>query len=108
MKPSETCEVCGGDVASDEGIRAELSVGQAMCPAAMVFHDACYEKARDMWQPDPELGCAVDPDFPETGRWLPDGPKDCGVSPSGPDTAPEDDTSGRRSVVGGGSRPIVG
>lgn len=71
MKPPDLCDVCGVDVPPDEGVRAELSVGGAMCPTAMVFHDACYEQARHMWEPDPESSCSFDPLFPETGQWTP-------------------------------------
>jgi hypothetical protein len=35
----------------------------------MVFHKECYEQAAELWQPDPDSYCTVDPLFPETGQW---------------------------------------
>lgn len=69
MKAPDTCDVCGHTVPTDQGVRAELSVGGAMCPTAMVFHDACYEQAKGMWEPDPDSACSFDPMFPETAQW---------------------------------------
>ncbi|MGH9183163.1 MAG: hypothetical protein ACRDZ9_05030 [Acidimicrobiales bacterium] len=70
MINAELCDVCGGEVDPSEAQRAELSVGSMMCPTAMVFHPACYEQASDLWQPDPDSTCTVDPAFPESGRWV--------------------------------------
>jgi hypothetical protein len=76
----EMCDVCGQAVPADDMVKAELTAAGAMCPSAMTFHTACYEKASSMWQPDPESYCTVDPLFPETGQWtLPDS----GSVPSG-------------------------
>jgi hypothetical protein len=70
VKLGETCDVCGQVVDDPEdAFRAELTVSGAMCPSPMVFHKACYEKAADMWQPDPDSYCTVDPEFPETSQW---------------------------------------
>lgn len=69
MKPPDTCDVCGVDVPADEGVRTEVSKEGAMCPTAMVFHDPCYEQARQFWDIDAGSSCPVDPDFPETGMW---------------------------------------
>jgi hypothetical protein len=66
----EQCDVCGQDVPKDDMVKQELTVAGAMCPPAMTFHTACYEKAAAMWQPDPESYCTVDPLFPETGKWV--------------------------------------
>lgn len=55
-------------------VKAELVAAGAMCPTAMTFHTACYEKAAAVWKPDPDSYCTVDPLFPETSQWvLPDG-----------------------------------
>ncbi len=35
----------------------------------MTFHQACYERASELWQPDDSY-CTVDPDFPEMAAWL--------------------------------------
>jgi hypothetical protein len=35
----------------------------------MNFHKECYEKASELWHPDPDSYCEVDPLFPETGQW---------------------------------------
>lgn len=73
MKASDMCDVCGREVAPGEGHREELSTGASMCPTPMAFHDECWERAKDMWQPDPDSLCVVDPLFPETAQWtLPD------------------------------------
>ncbi len=70
---AEQCDVCGQDVPTDDMVKTELSVANAMCPTAMVFHQACFEKASALWEPDPDSYCTVDPLFPETGQWvLPD------------------------------------
>jgi hypothetical protein len=66
----DQCDVCGKDVPADDLVKTELTVAGAMCPTAMTFHTACYEKASAMWQPDPESYCTVDPLFPETGQWV--------------------------------------
>lgn len=63
------CDVCAQVVPSDEAVREELSVAGAMCPAPMVFHKECYERASELWQPDPDSYCTVDPMFPETAQW---------------------------------------
>jgi len=65
----QMCDVCARVVPEGEGVRAELSVAGAMCPSPMVFHQECYEQASELWQPDPESYCTVDPRFPETGQW---------------------------------------
>ena len=67
--PPTMCEVCGLDVPPDDLVSAEMSVAGAMCPTAMNFHTACYERAAAMWQPDPDSICSNDPDFPETRQW---------------------------------------
>ncbi len=69
VKLGEMCDVCAQVVPPGEGVRAELTVSGAMCPSPMVFHDECYELAKDLWQPDPDSYCSVDPEFPETGQW---------------------------------------
>jgi hypothetical protein len=79
----DQCDVCGHDVPADDLVKTELTVAGAMCPTAMTFHTACYEKASAMWQPDPESYCTVDPLFPETGQWvLPDEGRPAGWAPS--------------------------
>lgn len=78
--PKELCDVCGQPVPAEEAYRAELSVAGAMCPAPMVFHPPCYERASVLWQPDPDSYCTVDPLFPETAQWS---------SPPAADTAQE-------------------
>jgi hypothetical protein len=68
---AESCDVCGADVPKDDMIKTELTVAGAMCPTAMTFHTACYEKAATMWQPEEsDSYCTVDPLFPETGQWV--------------------------------------
>lgn len=69
MNPPDTCDVCGIDVPPDEGVRTEVSVENAMCPTAMVFHESCFEKASQFWDTNPGDSCPVDPEFPETGMW---------------------------------------
>jgi len=70
IKLGEMCDVCGRVVDDpNDAVRAELTASGAMCPSAMTFHQACYERASSMWQPDPESYCTVDPLFPETGQW---------------------------------------
>lgn len=69
VKLGELCDVCGQVVAPEEAVKAELTVSGAMCPSPMSFHPACYEKASEMWQPDPDSYCTADPLFPETGQW---------------------------------------
>jgi hypothetical protein len=70
IKLGETCDVCGRVVDDpNDAYRAELTVSGAMCPSPMLFHNACYEKASSMWQPDPDSYCTVDPEYPETGQW---------------------------------------
>ena len=44
----EQCDVCGQDVPKDDMVKQELTVAGAMCPTAMTFHTACYEKAAAM------------------------------------------------------------
>lgn len=87
----DQCDVCGQDVPADQVVKTELTVAGAMCPTAMIFHTACYEKASTLWQPDPDSYCTVDPLFPETGRWvLPEEARPAGrVS-----TAPSDNGAG--------------
>lgn len=71
MSRIESCDMCGKDITND-AVRAELSFGEgAMCPTPMTMHKACYEKASQLWQPDPESTCVVDPLFPETEQWTP-------------------------------------
>ena len=41
-----------------------------MCPAPMAFHDECWSMASQMWQPDPDSYCEIDPLFPETAKWV--------------------------------------
>lgn len=67
----ETCEVCGTDVAEGEIVRAELSIGEMMCPTPMSFHRACYEQASNLWKPNLDSTCIVDNEFPETAQWTP-------------------------------------
>ena len=69
MKANDQCDVCGKDVPPGEGHREELSAGASMCPTPMAFHDQCWELAKDMWQPDQDSLCVVDPMFPETSQW---------------------------------------
>ncbi len=71
MQAVETCDVCGSEVAASELVREEVSVGDMMCPTPMTFHRACYEKASELWQPNPDSYCVTDPDFPETQQWTP-------------------------------------
>lgn len=71
MGPTETCEICGTEVAPDEAVRTELSLGdQSMCPTPMSLHPQCYERATEVWEHPDEALCAVDPEFPETAHWL--------------------------------------
>jgi len=69
MNPPDTCDVCGLDVAPDEGVRTEVSKEGAMCPTAMVFHDPCYTKAKEFWDLESGLSCPVEPDLPGLGAW---------------------------------------
>ena len=69
VKLGEMCEVCAQVVPPGEGVRAEMSVSGAMCPSPMLFHQECYEKASELWQPDTDSYCTVDPGFPETAQW---------------------------------------
>lgn len=71
MQPVETCEVCGSNVDAGEAVRAELAVGDMICPTAMVFHPACYDKALELWAPNPDSLCTIDTEFPETQQWTP-------------------------------------
>ena len=64
------CDVCGKEVPAGTGKREEVGVSGAMCPAPMAFHDDCWERASQMWQPDPDSYCEVDPLFPETAQWV--------------------------------------
>ncbi|HET9443006.1 MAG TPA: hypothetical protein VFO65_06765 [Acidimicrobiales bacterium] len=70
MKSPDLCDVCGHEVPEGEGYREEVSVGSSMCPTPMSFHQECWEQASQLWQPDPDSLCAVDPRFPETGQWM--------------------------------------
>lgn len=83
MQPVETCEVCGLAVGAKEAVRAELAVGDMICPTAMVFHPSCHEKALEIWAPDPDSLCTVDTEFPETQTWTPHGAPDTGITHSG-------------------------
>lgn len=69
MQTSQLCDVCGGEVAPSEAVAAEMAAGELMCPTPMVFHPACYERACELWQPDPDSYCVTDPLFPETQQW---------------------------------------
>jgi hypothetical protein len=69
VKLGEMCDACGQVVPAGEGVQAELTVSGAMCPSPMNFHKECYEKASELWHPDPDSYCEVDPLFPETGQW---------------------------------------
>ncbi len=71
---TETCDVCGTEVDAAEAVRAELTVGEMMCPTAMIFHPACHERASHMWQPDPDSYCTTDDKYPETQQWSRAGP----------------------------------
>ncbi len=65
-----TCDVCGQVVTPEDSIDVELTAGGATCPTALSLHQACYEAASVMWQPeDPDSTCNYDPLFPETGQW---------------------------------------
>ena len=68
--PKESCDVCGLAVDEEDFFQAEMNVAGAMCPIAMTFHKACYEKATEMWEPDPDSYCTVDNEFPETQQWV--------------------------------------
>ncbi|MBW3562828.1 MAG: hypothetical protein KY437_10070 [Actinobacteria bacterium] len=70
MGPTETCEACGRDVAPEEARRAELTVGDMMCPTPMVFHEECYEQASGVWEASGTSCSSPDPEFPETERWV--------------------------------------
>lgn len=69
VKLGELCDACGQVVPPEEAIKAELTVSGAMCPSPMNFHKECYEKASELWHPDPDSYCSVDAEFPETGQW---------------------------------------
>ena len=69
IKPVELCDVCGVPVPAEEAVKVELSAADAMCPTPMTFHKDCSEKASEIWQPDPDSYCTVDPEFPETQQW---------------------------------------
>lgn len=64
------CDVCGREVPPGTGRREEVGVSGAMCPAPMAFHDDCWERASQMWQPETDSYCEVDPLFPETAQWV--------------------------------------
>lgn len=64
------CDVCGREVPTGTGRREEVGVSGAMCPAPMAFHDECWERASQMWQPETDSYCEVDPLFPETAQWV--------------------------------------
>ena len=69
IKFDEQCDACGLPVAPEDAFRGELAVGDMMCPAPMLFHKACYEKASELWKPDPDSYCTVDSEYPETAQW---------------------------------------
>lgn len=71
MDAPEICELCARPVDPAEAYRAELSIGDLMCPTPMTFHPGCYEQAAELWQPAPDSMCVNDPEFPETMRWTP-------------------------------------
>lgn len=63
--------MCGTQI-SGEVVRAELAFGEgSMCPTPMAMHQECYQKASQIWQPDPDSTCVVDKEFPETQQWTP-------------------------------------
>jgi hypothetical protein len=65
-----TCDVCGQVVTPENAVNIELTAGGATCPTALSLHQACYESASVMWQPeDPDSTCNYDPLFPETGQY---------------------------------------
>jgi hypothetical protein len=68
MAPGELCDVCGQEVLPEEAFKAEMSVNQLMCPTSMTLHEACYDLATTMWQPDDSY-CGIDPDYPEMEAW---------------------------------------
>lgn len=69
-RPTETCEVCGGELDDSNIRRAELAVGDNMCPTPMSFHQECFDVAAELWKPPSEDStCVVDKDYPETARW---------------------------------------
>lgn len=68
-QPTEVCEACGGEVRPDEAYRAELSVGDLMCPTSMTFHRECYPQASEVWESPPETTCTFDAEYPETQNW---------------------------------------
>lgn len=76
MDQIETCDVCGGEVSAGEAVRAEVNVDQLMCPTAMICHPACYERAAELWEPDPQASCGYDPAFPETAQWAASPPRE--------------------------------
>lgn len=65
----DICDVCGLPVPPEEAVKTEVSASQSMCPTSMTLHQACYEKASGIWQPDDSY-CGIDPDFPEMAEWL--------------------------------------
>ncbi|MDQ6614206.1 MAG: hypothetical protein M3083_05545 [Actinomycetota bacterium] len=65
----DICDVCGQSVAPGDAYQAEVSCSQMMCPTSMTFHQGCYERASELWQPDDSY-CTADPDFPEMAAWL--------------------------------------
>lgn len=71
-QPRNVCEVCGGEVSAEDLHRAELTIGDVMCPTPMTFHRACYEQAATVWErPSEDSTCVVDRKYPETQRWTP-------------------------------------
>jgi hypothetical protein len=69
MDAPELCELCAGYVDVDDAYRAEMAVGDLMCPSPMTFHRECYEKASEIWEPGDDAMCGYDPEHPETGQW---------------------------------------
>lgn len=69
-QPTEVCELCADEVAPEDAYRAELSVGDLMCPTPMTFHRECYDRAAEIWEaPSPDMTCTFDAEFPETQNW---------------------------------------
>lgn len=68
--PTETCEACGAEVAPDEAVRTELSMGAQLCPTPMVLHRDCYEATTQVWGEPVPTACGADPSLPETGQWM--------------------------------------
>ncbi len=65
-----TCDICGQDVSPEEAYNTELTAQGPTCPTAMTMHQACYQRASELWVPEAaDSTCTYDPLFPETGQW---------------------------------------